>query len=66
MARPRAGSHSSTATPPWVREQLVHMGYKLDFVERSSGPINAIELDRTHGTMWGGSSNHGEDYGIGW
>jgi hypothetical protein len=19
-----------------------------------------------HGTMWGGSSDHGEDYGIGW
>jgi hypothetical protein len=19
-----------------------------------------------HGTFWGGSSNHGEDYGIGW
>jgi gamma-glutamyltranspeptidase/glutathione hydrolase len=42
------------------------MGYKLDFEERSSGPINAIELDSAHGTMWGGSSNHGEDYGIGW
>jgi len=56
----------NTATPPWVREQLVRMGYKLDFVERSSGPINAIELDHAHGTMWGGSSNHGEDYGIGW
>ena len=56
----------NTATPPWVRDELVRMGYKLDFVERSSGPINAIELDRAHGTMWGGSSNHGEDYGIGW
>src|SRR6202521_3956425 len=56
----------NTATPPWVRQDLVRMGYQLDFVERSSGPINAIELDRAHGTMWGGSSNHGEDYGIGW
>ncbi len=56
----------NTATPPWVRAELVSMGYKLDFEERSSGPINAIELDRVHGTMWGGSSNHGEDYGIGW
>jgi gamma-glutamyltranspeptidase / glutathione hydrolase len=68
------GSHESipgrltvnTATPDWVRGELVRMGYKLDFQERSSGPINAIELDRAHGTMWGGSSNHGEDYGIGW
>ncbi len=56
----------SSSTPDWVRDDLVKMGYKLDFVERSSGPINAIELDRAHGTMWGGSSNHGEDYGIGW
>jgi gamma-glutamyltranspeptidase/glutathione hydrolase len=56
----------NTATPDWVRSELVRMGYKLDFQERSSGPINAIELDRTHGTMWGGSSNHGEDYGIAW
>ena len=23
-------------------------------------------VDREHGTLWGGSSNHGEDYGIGW
>jgi gamma-glutamyltranspeptidase / glutathione hydrolase len=68
------GSHESipgrltlnSATPEWVRSELVHMGYKLDYQERSSGPINAIELDRAHGTMWGGSSNHGEDYGIGW
>jgi gamma-glutamyltranspeptidase/glutathione hydrolase len=29
-------------------------------------PINAILLDHEHGTMWGGSSNHGEDYGIAW
>ena len=56
----------NSSTPSWVRDELVKMGYKLDYVERSSGPINAIELDRVHGTMWGGSSNHGEDYGIGW
>jgi gamma-glutamyltranspeptidase / glutathione hydrolase len=56
----------SASTPVWVRDELVKMGYKLDFVERSSGPITPTELDRAHGTMWGGSSNHGEDYGIGW
>jgi len=56
----------NTATPDWVRAELTRMGYKLNFEERSSGPINAIELDRAHGTMWGGSSNHGEDYGIAW
>lgn len=39
---------------------------KLEVVPKTSGPINAIMLDQTHGTMWGGSSDHGEDYGIGW
>jgi len=33
---------------------------------RTSGPINAIFFDILNGTMWGGSSNHGEDYGIAW
>ena len=56
----------NTATPPWVRRELTRMGYRLEFEERSSGPINAIFVDRAHGTLWGGSSNHGEDYGIGW
>ena len=54
------------ATPPWVRAELRRMGYELTFEERTSGPINAILFDRAHGTMWGGSSNHGEDYGIAW
>jgi gamma-glutamyltranspeptidase / glutathione hydrolase len=54
------------STPPWVRQELQRMGYKIDVQERTSGPINAILLDHEHGTMWGGSSDHGEDYGIGW
>ncbi|HEY8388319.1 MAG TPA: gamma-glutamyltransferase, partial [Parasegetibacter sp.] len=65
--QPRPGSlllHSST--PQAVRDQLIKMGYKLSFTDRSSGPINAIYFDRKHGSFWGGSSNHGEDYGIGW
>ncbi len=53
-------------TPPWVRNDLRRMGYDMAFEERTSGPINAILFDRQHGTMWGGSSNHGEDYGIAW
>jgi gamma-glutamyltranspeptidase / glutathione hydrolase len=53
-------------TPPWVRSELGKMGYAMTFDDRTSGPINAILFDRAHGTMWGGSSNHGEDYGIGW
>jgi gamma-glutamyltranspeptidase / glutathione hydrolase len=52
--------------PPWVRAELRRMGYEETFEERTSGPINAILLDQRHGTLWGGSSNHGEDYGIGW
>lgn len=53
-------------TPPWVKKELVKMGYKLSEDDRTSGPINAIYFDWKHGSMWGGSSNHGEDYGIGW
>ena len=54
------------SVPPWVREELAAMGYELDFQPRTSGPINAIFFDREHGTMWGGASNQGEDYGIAW
>jgi gamma-glutamyltranspeptidase / glutathione hydrolase len=53
-------------TPEAVGEELKKMGYTLSFTDRSSGPINAIYFDWKHGTLWGGSSNHGEDYGIGW
>ncbi len=53
-------------TPPWVKKELIRMGYKLSTDDRTSGPINAIYFDWKHGSMWGGSSNHGEDYGIGW
>jgi gamma-glutamyltranspeptidase/glutathione hydrolase len=54
------------SVPQWVRRELAQRGYKLEFEARSSGPINAILLDHAHGTLWGGSSNHGEDYGIAW
>jgi len=56
----------ATSLPEATRAALRQMGYVLQFVERSSGPINAILFDRKHGTMWGGSSHHGEDYGIAW
>jgi gamma-glutamyltranspeptidase/glutathione hydrolase len=55
-----------SATTPQVREELKAMGYTMRFTNRSSGPINAIYIDWVHGSLWGGSSNHGEDYGIGW
>lgn len=53
-------------TPEAVRKELQAKGYKLSFTERTSGPINAIFFDWKHNSFWGGSSNHGEDYGIGW
>ncbi|HZK79223.1 MAG TPA: gamma-glutamyltransferase, partial [Gemmatimonadaceae bacterium] len=56
----------ASSTPDSVRAELQRMGYTLEFEERTSGPINAILFDRKHGTFWGGSSNHGEDYGIAW
>ena len=65
--QPRPGNlllHDNT--PEWVRKELRKMGYTLSFDYRTSGPINAIWFDWKHGSFWGGSSNHGEDYGIGW
>ena len=53
-------------TPDWIRKTLQEMGYKPSYDRRTSGPINAIFFDWKHGSFWGGSSNHGEDYGIGW
>lgn len=65
--KPRPGNILlQNRTPERVREQLKKMGYTLSFTERSSGPINAIFFDWKHNTLWGGSSNHGEDYGIAW
>ncbi len=52
--------------PDWIRAELAAMGYDTTFAPRTSGPINAIFFDAATGTMWGGSSNHGEDYGIAW
>ncbi len=54
------------SVPPWVRADLTKMGYRIETRRKTSGPINAIFFDRAHGTMWGGSSDFGEDYGIAW
>jgi gamma-glutamyltranspeptidase/glutathione hydrolase len=56
----------NTKTPDYVLRELKKMGYSISVEERTAGPINAIYFDRTHDTFWGGSGNHGEDYGIGW
>ena len=52
--------------PAWVQAKLRAMGYDVETRSRTSGPITAIYFDRKHGTMWGGASNFGEDYGIAW
>ena len=56
----------NASMPQWVRRDLALRGYTMEFEQRTSGPINAIQVDPENGSFWGGSSNHGEDYGIGW
>lgn len=64
---PKAGSILvANTTPDSTRRTLAAMGYTLSYAARTSGPINAIFFDTLHKSLWGGSSNHGEDYGIGW
>ena len=53
-------------TPPYVRTELVRMGYRPNYGSRTMGPVNAVLIDPRHRTFWGASSNHGEDHGIGW
>jgi gamma-glutamyltranspeptidase/glutathione hydrolase len=65
--KPRVGEILvNNATSEAVRNELKSMGYKVSTGNRTSGPINAIYFDWKHGSLWGGSSNNGEDYGIGW
>jgi gamma-glutamyltranspeptidase/glutathione hydrolase len=53
-------------TPGWVKAELQRMGYQVEGWERTSGPINAIFIDQVNGSLWGGSSDFGEDYGVAW
>ncbi|BAV09947.1 gamma-glutamyltranspeptidase / glutathione hydrolase [Filimonas lacunae] len=65
--KPKPGSILlNVTTPEEVRKQLQKMGYHARYESRTSGPVNAIYFDWKHGSFWGGSSNHGEDYGIAW
>jgi gamma-glutamyltranspeptidase/glutathione hydrolase len=57
--------------PFLTRMQLARMGYDVEVGvygsrDRTSGPINAIWFDQENGTFQGGSSHHGDDYGIAW
>lgn len=56
----------SNTTSKEVQNKLKEMGYIIQLGNRTSGPINAIFLDDKHKSIWGGSSNNGEDYGICW
>jgi gamma-glutamyltranspeptidase/glutathione hydrolase len=65
--KPRPGQLLlNSRTPSTTIEALKKKGYQIKTEERTSGPINAILLDKRFRTLWGGSSNHGEDYGIAW
>jgi gamma-glutamyltranspeptidase/glutathione hydrolase len=52
--------------PEWVSGELKGMGYKVETVKRTYSPITAIYFDKENGTMWGGASDYGEDYGLAW
>jgi len=53
-------------TPLDTQFRLQAMGYTIVNESKSSGPINAIFIDQQHGTLMGGSSDYGDDYGIAW
>ena len=51
---------------PFTRARLREMGYSVDLVDRVYNPTMGIWFDWKHGTMQGGASNYGDDYGIAW
>jgi len=52
--------------PEWVRNELGRMGYRVETLDRTYSPVTAIYFDSENGTMWGGASDYGEDYGVAW
>ena len=56
----------NNSIPDWVRARPEGPRLQAEYASRTSGPINAILIDHAQGSFWGGSSNHGEDYGIAW
>jgi gamma-glutamyltranspeptidase/glutathione hydrolase len=55
----------------FTQQELDAMGYDVEVGiwgsrDRTSGPINAIYFDWENDALQGGSSNHGDDYGIAW
>jgi gamma-glutamyltranspeptidase/glutathione hydrolase len=56
----------SPQLPEWVRGELGKMGYNIEAAKRPYSPITAIYFDKETGSMWGGASDYGDDYGIAW
>jgi gamma-glutamyltranspeptidase/glutathione hydrolase len=53
-------------SPGNIVRELERMGYLIELWEKTSGPITAIEIDPLTGTLSGGASDFGDDYGIAW
>ncbi|MFK7957644.1 MAG: gamma-glutamyltransferase family protein [Lysobacterales bacterium] len=52
--------------PDWTRAELKRRGYFVEVIDRTYSPVTAIYFDHENGSMWGGASDYGEDYGIAW
>lgn len=50
----------------WVRGELTKRGYRVEILNRTYSPVTAIYFDHKTGSMWGGASDSGDDYGIAW
>jgi gamma-glutamyltranspeptidase / glutathione hydrolase len=53
-------------TPFATQLRLQAMGYDIELLELTSGPITGVHVDQQRGSMTGGASNFGDDYGIAW
>jgi gamma-glutamyltranspeptidase/glutathione hydrolase len=53
-------------SPGSVVRELERMGYLVELWEKTSGPITAIQFNAESGTISGGASDFGDDYGIAW
>jgi gamma-glutamyltranspeptidase/glutathione hydrolase len=52
--------------PPYTRDRLKAMGYKVGVVDKTYSPITAILIDPKQGTFQAGASDYGDDYGVAW
>ncbi|MDX1555505.1 MAG: gamma-glutamyltransferase, partial [Xanthomonadales bacterium] len=51
---------------PDTRERLRAMGYTVEVLDRVYNPTMGIWFDWDNGTLQGGASDYGDDYGIAW